>query len=49
MTSNWTSRNYAGALADDYTGMQALLAPWLPDSDWMKWPPQQRATGSRRN
>ena len=30
--------------ADDYVGMRALLAPWLPDSDWMSWSPEQRAT-----
>jgi hypothetical protein len=30
--------------ADDYMGMRQLLAPWLPDADWMKWSPQQRAT-----
>jgi hypothetical protein len=30
--------------ADDYLGMRALLAPWLPDSDWMSWSPEQRAT-----
>ena len=30
--------------ADDYMGMRQLLAPWLPESDWMKWSPQQRAT-----
>jgi hypothetical protein len=29
--------------ADDYLGMGALLAPWLPDSDWMNWSPGQRA------
>src|SRR5215471_12889372 len=29
---------------DDYLGMRALLAPWLPDSDWMNWSPEQRAT-----
>jgi hypothetical protein len=29
--------------ADDYMGMRQLLAPWLPDADWMKWSPQQRA------
>jgi hypothetical protein len=30
--------------ADDYMGMRALLARWLPDADWMKWSPEQRAT-----
>jgi len=30
--------------ADDYLGMRALLAPWLPDSDWMDWTPEQRET-----
>ena len=30
--------------ADDYRGMQALLSPWLPDSDWMNWTPEQRET-----
>ena len=30
--------------ADDYLGMRVLLAPWLPDSDWMSWSPEQRAT-----
>jgi hypothetical protein len=30
--------------ADGYLGMRALLAPWLPDSDWMSWSPEQRAT-----
>ena len=30
--------------ADDYQGMRALLAPLLPDSEWMKWSPEQRAT-----
>lgn len=30
--------------ADEYQGMQALLAPWLPDSDWMNWTPEQRET-----
>jgi len=29
--------------ADDYMGMRQLLAPWLPEADWMKWSPQQRA------
>ena len=29
---------------DDYMRMQVLLAPWLPDSDWMNWSPAQRAT-----
>jgi hypothetical protein len=29
---------------DDYMGMRVLLAPWLPDSDWMSWSPEQRAT-----
>jgi hypothetical protein len=31
---------------DDYLGMRALLARWLPDSDWMSWSPEQRATWS---
>jgi hypothetical protein len=30
--------------ADDYLGMQALLTPWLPDSDWLNWSPEQRET-----
>jgi len=30
--------------ADDYLGMRVLIAPWLPDSDWMNWSPEQRAT-----
>jgi hypothetical protein len=30
--------------ADDYLGMRALLTPWLPDSEWMNWSPEQRAT-----
>ena len=30
--------------ADDFRGMQALLATWLPDSDWMNWTPEQRET-----
>jgi hypothetical protein len=30
--------------ADDYLGERVLLAPWLPDSDWMNWSPEQRAT-----
>ncbi len=30
--------------ADDYQGMRVLIAPWLPDADWMKWSPEQRAT-----
>ena len=30
--------------ADDFRGMQALLASWLPDSDWMNWTPEQRET-----
>ncbi len=29
---------------DDYLGMQELLKPWLPDSGWMKWSPDQRHT-----
>jgi hypothetical protein len=29
---------------DDYLGMRALLAPLLPDADWMNWSPEQRAT-----
>ena len=29
---------------DDYFGMRRLLVPWLPDADWMKWSPDQRAT-----
>lgn len=31
-------------VADEYVGMRVLLAPWLPDSDWMNWSPEQRAT-----
>jgi len=30
--------------ADDYLGMRVLLAPWLPDSGWTSWSPEQRAT-----
>jgi hypothetical protein len=30
--------------SDDYLGMRALLAPWLPDSDWANWSPEQRET-----
>jgi hypothetical protein len=30
--------------ADDYRGMQNLLASWLPDTDWMNWSPEQRET-----
>jgi hypothetical protein len=30
--------------ADDYHGMQALLTPWLPDSEWLNWSPEQRET-----
>jgi hypothetical protein len=30
--------------SDDYLGMRALLVPWLPDSDWTNWSPEQRAT-----
>jgi hypothetical protein len=30
--------------ADDFRGMQALLSPWLPDSGWMNWTPEQRET-----
>jgi hypothetical protein len=29
---------------DEYLGMRVLLAPWLPDADWMNWSPEQRAT-----
>ncbi len=30
--------------ADESLGMRVLLAPWLPDSGWMNWSPEQRAT-----
>ena len=30
--------------SDDYLGMRALLVPWLLDSDWTNWSPEQRAT-----
>jgi|SRR5690348_13518208 len=30
--------------ADDYRGMQNLLASWLPDTDWMNWSAEQRET-----
>jgi hypothetical protein len=29
---------------DEYLGMRVLLAPWLPDADWMNWSAEQRAT-----
>lgn len=41
-----TARLIAPAIqqADDYLGMRVLIAPWLPDADWMNWSPEQRAT-----
>ncbi len=30
--------------ADEHLGMRVLLGPWLPDSGWMNWSPEQRAT-----